>query len=481
MKETIIIIKLKFLKNKMNLEIKTIPHPNLKNREITLLLIDDTIDVSSTEFLIYESRYGGRHGGILGKSSHSGLAFQIAELFRHLNDMGLKWNEATESDIKIIRNAMLCWDNNNNRDYKNYPYEPIKNDTINHKLNTWFKFYKYMDKIGISNDMVLTTKKMKKFKPKGLLDHLAKKYHSNENEYIDSWVLKVKPSPKFLSYHALSRTEFAKLRQHLRNIDIVYEILAIFMVETGLRINAALSAPETDFKGFLKLYASGKGINDVVKRSYIAKGGNIQQYDLPLRTIQEINDNYLMRIYPERKYSYEQRCEKLGYEINEDIIWFSIRGKEIKKHDVWAAFSEVSEKMGRTVNNITPHWLRHTFATWTIIDIANVKGIPLENTGTTPNPLLISALQQKLGHADSITTMRYIASALKLMGLDLNDGGIKISLRSFLEDKKSQELVKREAEIEFGDNYNENYFDVVKYAISREIVIDDEIIKGKGL
>jgi integrase len=464
----------------MNIETITIQHPNLQNREITLLLVDDNIDIPSTEFLIYESRYGGRHGGILGKSSHSGLAFQVAELYRHLDDMNLKWNEAIENDIKIIRNAMLCWDSNNNKAYENYPYEPIKNDSMNHKLNTWFKFYKYMDKISISNDMVLTTKRIRRFKPKGMLDHINKRFDSNENDYIDTWTLKVKPSPKSLSYHALSRTEFAKLRQHLKNIDVVYEMLAVFMVETGLRIDAALNAPESDFKGLLKLYANGKGLNDIAKRSYTAKGGDIKQYDLPLRTIQEINDNYLMRVYHERMYMYEQRCEKLGHEINDEILWISSRGKEIKKHDVWTAFSDVSKLMGRTVNTITPHWLRHTFATWTIMDVANAKGIPLENTGITPNPLLISALQQKLGHADAMTTMRYIATALKLMGLDLNDGGIKISLRSFLQHDKSQELVKREAEIEFGEDFNEDYFDVVKYAISREIVVDDELILNKN-
>ena len=461
----------------MNIETITIPHPNLSNRDITLLLIDNNIDIPSTEFLVYESRYGGRHGGPLGRSSHSGLAFKIAELYRHLDDMGLTWNRANETDIKRIRNAMLCWDNNNNEDYVNYPYEPIRNDSMNQKLNTWFKFYKYMDKINISNDMTLSTKKIKIFQPKRMLDHLNKRSSEDKTELIDVWTLRVKSSPKSLSFHALSRTEFSKLRQHLRNIDIAYEMLAVFMVETGLRINAALETVEDDFKGLLKIYASGKGINDTIKRSYIAKGGDIKQYDLPLRTIQEINDNYLIRIQKERLYLYEKRCDRLDIEIKEEIVWITERGKEIKKHDVWKAFSDVSKLLGRTVNSITPHWMRHTFATWTIIDVARVKGIPIENTGTTPNPLLISALQQKLGHADAMTTLRYIATALKLMGLDLNRGPIKISLRDVKRNKATQDLIKEEAKVEFGDDFEEKYFDTIKYALSREIVVDDEIVK----
>lgn len=98
----------------------------------------------------------------------------------------------------------------------------------------------------------------------------------------------------------------------------------------------------------------------------------------------------------------------------------------------------------------------------------------MKNTGTTPNPLLILALQQKLGHANAETTLKHIVTALQLMKLDLNDGVIKISLRSFLRDKNSQNLVKRVAINEFGEDFQDNKFDVVKYALSRGIVIDDE-------
>ena len=35
----------------MNIETITIVHPNLRDRKITLLLVDDNIDIASTEFL----------------------------------------------------------------------------------------------------------------------------------------------------------------------------------------------------------------------------------------------------------------------------------------------------------------------------------------------------------------------------------------------------------------------------------------------
>ncbi|MGJ0299903.1 tyrosine-type recombinase/integrase [Aliarcobacter cryaerophilus] len=462
----------------MDIETITIPHPNIRNRDITLLLVDNNIDLPSMRFLIHEARYGGRHNSILGKSSHKILAFQIAELYRQLDSMGLKWDKAIETDIKKIRNAMLCWDANDNKDYENYPYKKIENDSMNIKLNTWFKFYRYMDKIGINNDMVMTTRKVRKIKPNNMLSHLNTLYERNKNtDYIDSWILKVKASPKYSVFHALSRTEFSKLRQHLKNIDIVYEMIAIFMVETGLRIDAALHSPERDFKDLFKLLTNGKNMNDVVRRTYIAKGGDTKQYELPLRTVEEIHSSYIMRIYPDRKYYYEKRCERLDIAMDDNVLWISKSGKKIEANDIWNAFRKVSEIMGRKDNKITPHWLRHTFATWTIIDISNYKNISLENTGILPNPLLITALQQKLGHASISSTMKYIATALKLMGMNSNDGIIRISLRSFKQNLQSQELVKKEAQTEFGNDFNENIFDVIKYAISRGIVIDDELVK----
>lgn len=459
----------------MNIETITIPHPNLNKRDISLLLVDGKVDVPSTEFLIYEARYGGRHGSIGGKTTHNVKSTQIAELYRNLEELGLDWRTAMEPDIKRIRNAMLCWDANDNLS-KDYPYEAIRNDSMNHKLITWFKFYKYMDRIGKSNNMYLTTKKVRKFYPKGLLDHLNKR-HSKQEKYIEIWALKVKPSPKKNTYHALSRSEFNKLRQYLRGIDIVYEMIALLMVETGLRINAALEVKEEDLQNWLRHIGNGKELDETIPIRYIPKGRDeYAEAELPIRTMEEINRNYLIRIFRERIYEYEQRCERLNEDVKGNILWITSKGKEVKKHDVWTAFKIASRLMGRKKNNITPHWLRHTFATWTIMDVANKKGIALENTGTTPNPLLLLALQQKLGHADAITTMRYIATALKLMGLDLNDGPIKISLRTFKRDKTAQRLMKKEAIAEFGDDFDEEVFDVVQYGLSRGVIVDDELI-----
>lgn len=102
-----------------------------------------------------------------------------------------------------------------------------------------------------------------------------------------------------------------------------------------------------------------------------------------------------MRTYNDRAYKHNQRHQRLKANKGEKTpFWILESGKALEKHDVWKAFDTASKLMGRRSNSITPHWLRHTFATWTIMDIAYAKNIQLENSGTSPNPLLIVALQQ---------------------------------------------------------------------------------------
>ena len=128
--------------------------------------------------------------------------------------------------------------------------------------------------------------------------------------------------------------------------------------------------------------------------------------------------------------------------------------------------------MGRIKNKITTHWMRHTFATWTLIDYANDYNIPIKNTGVTPDVRLLNLLMEKLGHATISSTMKYIMTALKLMGVGSNKGAI-VSMSNFRLSPHVQELIKLEAKYEFGDDFREELFDNEKYAVSRGIVIDE--------
>lgn len=458
----------------MKIEYKTEAHPIIKSRMITLLFIDDFLDIPSSKFLVYESRYGGRYMQIAGISTHHTKAIKIGELFRHLNELNVTWRTANEFHIKAIRNAMLCWDNNNNTNHSQFNYKPISNNAMNQKLNIWFKFYNYMKNIGNSFDMIMSTKRIKKKTFKGINHHLNLMHDSN-TEYIDIWSLKVKASPFKYSYHAISRTEYEYLIRYLTKIDIVYAMIALLMVETGLRITAALSIKQENFRGFFKYLNSGKNIDDIVKMDYLSKGGDQKQCDLPIRTIAELQKNYFVRTHVKRAKKHSNRSDRLkSCNYNPNAMWLLSNGREVNKTDLQRAFKKASIEMGYKVNTITPHWMRHTFATWTLMDYAEANNIPLKNTGTVPNPIFMILLQEKMGHADIFTTMRYIATALKLMGVGANNGPIKISFRTFSQDLRAQKLVKREAIAEFEDEFNENIFDVYQYAMKRGIVVKDE-------
>lgn len=342
---------------------------------------------------------------------------------------------------------------------------------MNAKLSYWFKFYMYMKKVGEFHELKISIIKVrKKNYSSRLLAHLN--YRENQdNKFIDVWLLKVKPSPIQFSYHAISKLEYIHLEERLKSIDIVYALIAYLMVETGLRAAAALEVKEVDFKNLFKYLNSGKKKDDVIKLEYISKGGNLDFCDIPLRAIERIQKEYLSREFVKRTKLYTDRCFRLGKKYNEKNIWFTDRGKEVNYIDLRLAFKKASEEMGRYKNKITAHWMRHTFATWTLIDYSDKNNIPLNSTGVSIDIRLKNILMRKLGHASESSTMKYIITAIELSNTGTHNGTI-IPLKSFLESKIVQNITREKAIEEF----DEELFDVVKYAISKGIVVDDSYV-----
>lgn len=368
---------------------------------------------------------------------------------------------------------MLGWDNNNNPDYENFDYALVKNNTMNRKIGTWFKFYRYMDQINEHYDMHIRTKKIKKWKSPNMLDHLNNRIHSDKKEeWTEVWAIKVKPDPIEYTYHAISRTKYNILENHLADIDTVYAAIARLMVETGLRIDAALKVSEKSFRHYLKHMNAGKEFEDSIKMEYVSKGGATLQCDLLIKTIATIQKRYLARLHRKRKTLYSRNAERLNKEYKDDAMWITKNGKIVQYHDIQKAFKLASEKMGHTVDNITPHWLRHTFATWALLDFSEDQKIPLVGTGVTPDTRFLILLAKKLGHASILSTQKYIMTALELMGVTTTKGAI-ISIKALKSCKSSQELIKRDAKMEFGDDFDIEIFDVFEYAISRGISVDD--------
>ena len=334
---------------KRNYETRQMVHPTLPKRKITLIYIDDKLDPHSLSFLVYEARNGGVRGNISGKMTHVGRAYKIIELYRELDLLALDWSIAEEEDIRIIRNRMLCWNMNDDKDYDYYDHEPIENDTMNQKLSVWMKFFNQQAWMGKHMRMVMGTKMVKQWLPDAFLQHTQGIKHGERFKMVERWNLMVKPSPRKLYYPALTELEFEAFRSQLRKIDIVYEAIALVMVDTGLRIDAALSFDMDIFIGWMKyLNVGGKTIDDNIPVQYINKGGDTLTCEISLKAVHEVQGLYRASHYNKRLQKHQE-----DWISDDEPLWLREDGKVIRYRDVQRAFKEASLAMGRKHNTIT--------------------------------------------------------------------------------------------------------------------------------
>lgn len=451
-------------------ETRQVFHPTLIKRKITLIYINSQLDLHSLSFLVNEARSGGRKESVSGKMTHIGRAYKIIELYRELDLLGIDWWKAEEEDIRIIRNRMLCWDMNDNVDYSYYDHEPIENSTMNQKLSVWMKFFKHQQWMGESVKMVMGIKVVKSWRPDSFLQHVNGARHRERFKMVERWSLMVPSSPKKLYYHALSKLEFEAFRTQLRKIDIAYEAIAILMVETGLRIDAALDFDMSVFQGWMKhVTYGGKTMYDEILVKYINKGGETKECELMVKTIHEIQRLYRASHYKKRLEKHEQKW-KGDYEP----LWLREDGKKILYRDVQLAFQKASKAMGRAHNNITPHHLRHTFATWLVIELSEQNKISLGVIGAEPHPMIMGVLMRKLGHASSASTLRYTMTAYKLKSrIDRKNGNMIILTTLAIQQNRAVQKMLLEHAIEnFGDDFDDYRYDMIRYAKKQGFAVE---------
>ena len=54
--------------NEINIDIREIGHPEYNNRKLSILYVNDKLDLPALSFLLEESRTGGRYGFKAGKT-----------------------------------------------------------------------------------------------------------------------------------------------------------------------------------------------------------------------------------------------------------------------------------------------------------------------------------------------------------------------------------------------------------------------------
>jgi integrase len=437
------------------------------NTNIKLIFINNKIDLISARFLISKAENFLQNPNINNSSTNEKNAEILGNLFKALNKLGLTWETAIENDIRIIRDSMLGWRKNELLN-KKFFYTNKDNNSMNRKLQLWFEFYTYIETSVFKCNMKLTRIRKKTKYKADMLSHIYQdKFIAN---FYYDWILKVKPSAKKISYHALSRIEYYTFNKSLKKNDMIYSLFADFLVETGLRITAAFNINKEIFDKIFQTLHNKNSLDDYIEVPYIAKGGEKKLFHLPIRTILSIQNEYISREYIKRKRLLKKRFP----DIKTNTFWILEDGTPLTPYLIRKTFENASKELGYLYKKITPHWLRHTFATWTIIDYSIKYNKPLNNTGAIPDPMIILLLQEKLGHARISTVLIYISTALKLMNIKCNNGPIKISFRTFKNDLHVQKIIENEAKIEFGTSFNPKIFDVFTYAEKRNILIDDD-------
>jgi integrase len=467
--------------------LKTVEHPTLYDRYITLIIENGVVHLPSARFLLKETKTGGRYGLPGGRTSHLQKAKQLRELLIHLENIGKTWDSALEVHVEAIRNSMLHWDRNGNplckKESSKLPFKKIKNNTMNTKLSLWFKFYKYMEELKEPHNLVLSINKKIIYMSiqSDILGYSKMRY---EPKKIEVWKLLVPSSPKMKFYKAITRKEFKNLCTHLTQQDIVFDLIVRLMGDTGLRVEAATEITPAVFKSYFRYFKSGKSMESRVPLIYRGKGKNEPlECNITIRIISEIQKEYLSSLHIKRLKKYKDYCEQKGILFDKNIMWILSDGRPVKYVDIYKAIRTASVQMGRTIKPISAHWLRHSFAVWKILDYKK-RNLGFKINIMNINPDIMILLQNELGHADAKTTMIYSWTAFQIEELErlelerepsYNYDGPLMTFQLFRNDKYAQNIVKEIAIQEFGIEFDENRFDPLSYAISRRMAIDSNL------
>jgi len=200
----------------------------------------------------------------------------------------------------------------------------------------------------------------------------------------------------------------AKLFAALENIDPVYNHIAFMMMTTGLRIGGIIQFPlgankqNPNWLRYPELKQTAKSQQGL---RYIPKGKRqIKQCMVPTAALEELHQNYIKKIRPERAKLYESKKGTIA----SHILWLNKNGKEIYRNDIWNAFSKASALIER---KITPQFMRHTYATYIIYNYFKAHGLK-PNLAYAHD--IHEQLRKQLGHSSKKTTQMYIKTIMNV-------------------------------------------------------------------
>jgi len=212
---------------------------------------------------------------------------------------------------------------------------------------------------------------------------LARKLSSVKSFFIfleDEKIISSNPV-KFLKFPKLQRKIPKTLNQEIidtmldnsKNLSLRDSTIIELLYATGIRASELINIKiiDIDFNE-ATLRILGKGSKERI----------IPIHNLALQLITKYWKNEI--------YNHNKLVKNKNIKFKRDLLFLNLHGKKLTRQGLWYIIKNISKKLGLDINKISPHILRHTFATHLLYN-----GVPLRH------------LQELLGHSNISTTQIY--------------------------------------------------------------------------
>ena len=212
---------------------------------------------------------------------------------------------------------------------------------------------------------------------------LARKLSSIKSFFIfleDEKIINSNPV-KFLKFPKLERKIPKTLNQQIidtmldnsKYLSLRDSAIIELIYATGIRASELINIKITDIDfNEASLRILGKGSKERI----------IPIHDLALKLISSYWKNEI--------YNHNKLVKNKKIKFKRDLLFLNVNGKKLTRQGLWYIIKNISKKLGLDINKVSPHILRHTFATHLLYN-----GVPLRH------------LQELLGHSNISTTQIY--------------------------------------------------------------------------
>tara|TARA_Y100000590_G_scaffold427142_1_gene536980 strand:- start:792 stop:1724 length:933 start_codon:yes stop_codon:yes gene_type:complete len=212
---------------------------------------------------------------------------------------------------------------------------------------------------------------------------LARKLSSIKSFFIfleDEKIISSNPV-KFLKFPKLERKIPKTLNQQIidtmldnsKYLSLRDSAIIELIYATGIRASELINIKITDIDfNEASLRILGKGSKERI----------IPIHDLALKLISSYWKNEI--------YNHNKLVKNKKIKFKRDLLFLNVNGKKLTRQGLWYIIKNISKKLGLDINKVSPHILRHTFATHLLYN-----GVPLRH------------LQELLGHSNISTTQIY--------------------------------------------------------------------------